>query len=460
MKAENQASYETLRPADLSDLENFTFGTAWDRQAGSGRSFAPSRSGFSDSTTKPQRRPAAHARSGAHRQEAASEQRPHRKPFVPAFAVSFLPDPKALDTLFAAIRKSRRVYRLFNIAQLVLQKPERLRVCLAPLSGVVLTEAGAEAPHYFYQSCLDGLPFESEEAVLDHVFKQHGAHFFKIETVSVEPPKGVFKTLARCSLSGKLLGPTNYHRYNEIIKQHHAQHFPKMPFFAFLEKIEKVHDEALISEWLESMRSEVHYELIEAGAAQPKVFRYTDEAMRYLADHEKNRIFEKKAQVRFSGAQIDAMPQGPMRDAIEAALSQQRKFPLETSKTIVPFLRQAHFYLFKEGDRKITYVSAIKRRRLDSDVQMSASVGPLLTVILNSKLTTRETLLADADGDTVAHEGRLSSLDWLISEGYVFEYEDGHLQALAPSAPRPNKTSAPAVDQEPTEEPPSSEDLL
>lgn len=460
MKTEDNQNVAPGGFVDLSELQSFSFKTAWrdspEVKKSSGpsgfRSFSESR----DSRGPKPDRTRKYTKTAESKQ--SSEPEAHKKrittPFVPVYAVSFLPEPRPFDVILSALKKSRRAYRLFSIAQLMLQKPERFRVRMAPLPAVPAgaPTAGSAPAACFYQCTLDGVPFDSEKAVIYHVFKAHASTFFKIETLTVDPPKGEFKSIARCPLTHKLLAPPSYHRYDAIVRHHYEQHCARLPWDRFLSKIEKVNDKDLIEQWLKSMTEETQFTLLGSSPDDKgSVFRSELDAIEYLALHKKDQLVQKKTSVEFSGSHIEAMQPGPMRYSVEAVLRQQRKFPLDVSRLLVPLLRQTHFYLFKSGERKITYVSGVKRKRLDAAVPLSSSVCELIAFIETTKNCTRELILASSLGAPVSPEGGATQkdpdlvskdLNWLISEGYVTEYEDGLMEVLSPLSPSPRQPSS------------------
>jgi hypothetical protein len=60
-------------------------------------------------------------------------------------------------------------------------------------------------------------------------------------------------------VTGELLGPPNYHRYSQMVQQHHAAKVSRMPFEAFRARIETVRDPEVVKEWLEKMKKVTRY---------------------------------------------------------------------------------------------------------------------------------------------------------------------------------------------------------
>jgi len=161
----------------------------------------------------------------------------------PYFAATFYPEDTSFNTLVQTIRKSCRTIELFEVARTVVAKSDRFVVVLARKQA---SEAGAQgmatsgAQTGFVISVPDGLPFENEEAALAHVLSKHLGNFFDTAEVVIDPPKGNFQVVNRCGVTGELLGPPNYHLYNQLVQQHYAAKVDRMPFEAFKARIESV----------------------------------------------------------------------------------------------------------------------------------------------------------------------------------------------------------------------------
>ena len=106
----------------------------------------------------------------------------------------------------------------------------------------------------FHISVPDGLPFESDEAAVAHVMANHLGTFFESAEVEVDPPKGNFQVINKCGVTGELLGPPNYHRYNQILQQHHAAKVARMPLDMYRNRIETIRDPEVVAQWLAKMK--------------------------------------------------------------------------------------------------------------------------------------------------------------------------------------------------------------
>ncbi|WP_309382500.1 hypothetical protein [Cerasicoccus frondis] len=295
-----------------------------------------------------------------------------RAPFKPIVDVAFYPEDAPFKALCHAMRSNCRTYELFEIARLILEKPERFVVVLHPKKD--------EGPQEFYISVPDGLPFSSEEQVIAHVLKHHIDKFVDTEEVEVEPPSGNFPVVNRCGVTGALIGPPNYHRYQALVTEHHALHVPNMPFEKFTSRIESVRDEEVVAQWIEQMRKETRYKLKTADELV-EGFDNLESLKFYLTSKRKAEIVRTTHQARFSGQQAESLPKGPLRDSIFGWREQQTRFPLETANNLRGRLRRMHFTIYKRGSKGASYVCAVKRKFRNSQTRLAESLQELIDFI-------------------------------------------------------------------------------
>lgn len=478
---------------DLTDLQNFNFATNWSEAPA-----APSRRGGGDRDSsgrrdsRPDRRPSrqrspeggAPRDGGGERREGApgrggppsggdrrerrpSQERRFERPPPPLwrdspFDVQVYPEDAILTTLTRAMRQSLRTYELFEIAGLVLEKPERFHI------NIRFKEGREEQPSVLYQSVPDGLPFSTEEGAVDHVLRNHVDKFFTVAQVEGEAPKGSFLFMARCNLTREFLCPPNFHRYQSILLQYHQDRFPDMPFEQFRNSVETVKDEEAVEKWLESMKIQTHYKV--AGQEDGEVFDSLELARTHLLKNNRENVVRVSKVVRLPGKQLENLTDPAMKPFIESAIDHQKRFPLDTANGLRGRLRRQDFFIYKKGARGVSYVCAAKRKFRQADQTFSDSVEGLIQfveandLIPASELAEKFLLLpVPAEGEEVQRspedEEKLkkTSIDlrWLLSEGYVTELSDGRLHAhpadSAKRAPAPQKEKKPDEKSEKVE---------
>ena len=414
----------------------------------------------------------------------------------PYFTATFYPEDTSFNTLVKTIRASCRTIELFEVARTVVGKTDRFVVVLGRKPAGDGAADGAQADKRpFYISVPDGLPFESEEAALAHVFSKHLANFFDTAEVEIDPPKGNFQVVNRCGVTGELLGPPNYHRYNQLVQQHHAAKVARMPFEAFRARIESVREPEAIQAWLDKMKKTTRYtwktpapkaeaapaapsetsgdtaaasdtsapseapaavppaEEPAAPAAAPAVtFDSFDDARTYAVTTAKEKLVRTVENARLHGKNLEVLPQGEIYRTIEGALERQRRFPLDTANALRGRLRREHFTIFKKGSKGVSYVCAVKRKFRVPGQVFSESIGSLISfieehpMIRASELPKKFLAIAPPVEATPGVEQVMSieqrekiarmqgDLVWLVREGFVTEFIDGALYAAPPMA--------------------------
>lgn len=463
---------------DLSSLlNNDAFGPDW----ASGKPGAQPRQAFKENSGRPERRArpprggdGGDRRRGAgrvpdRRQGGRRDSRPSR-PYEPEYNVQIQPNGQAYSALTKAMRDSSRTFELFEIANLFLSKPDRFTAKLFPKEG-----AGAELSS-FHVSVPDGIGFESEDAAVAHVLANHLSKFFEVEETELEPPKGTFNVVNRCSVTGVLLGPPNYHRYQHILQEHFAARITGMSFERFSSRVETVSEQEVIDQWVESMKKGCAYKDKKSG----KVFHHMEEARRHLIMEYKDRIVRAADTCRVDGKDLEKLPMGRVRRSVEAVLENLRKFPLEFANHLRGRLRRANFTIYKRGGRGgVTFVCAVRRQYRTAESNFSDAIQALLKFVEdNPDVTVQQVLATEAPLEEAAAASAKGQggaepevpvqyvgekpqsatlgqdLRWLVQYGFVTEYSDGRLFAppIRQEKPAPQKADAKAASSTPPAE--------
>jgi hypothetical protein len=313
------------------------------------------------------------------RGERGGERRPERRPerefFEPTIKVDIYPQDETFEALVKRLRSTVRTYQLFEIAHLLLEKPERFVV-------VVENKAkGGEKPQPLYFSVPGHLPFETEEAAINHVMANHLDLFFDVEEIEVEPPKGNFQMVNRCTVTGELLGPPNYHRYQEFLQRHYAARISGMSFDRFVSKVESVKGQESIDSWLDSMKKGARYTVKDRQEGELETVESLEAARFFLLQYRKDKVVGSAETIRFAGRDIERLQPGDIRRSVEAYVEQQLHFPLDSANNIRGRLRRHKFAVYKKGSKGVSFVCAVKRRFRDSKTVFTDSIRGLIEFI-------------------------------------------------------------------------------
>jgi hypothetical protein len=296
-------------------------------------------------------------------------------PFEPTVKVDLYPQDEAFEALINRLRSSARTYQLFDIAHLLLEKPDRYIVLVSPKPT-----KGSE-PAQLYYSVPGHLPFETEEDAVNFVISNHLDLFFEIEEIEVEPPKGNFQMVSRCTITGELLGPPNYHRYQEFLQRHYAARITGMSFERFTSKVEGVKEQEQIDAWLESMKKGARYTVKDRQEGEAESFETLEAARHFLLQHRKDQLVGSGESIRFAGRDIERLPKGNISRSVEAYVESQKHFPLDSANNIRGRLRRHKFAVYKKGSKGVSFVCAVKRKFRDSKTIFTDSISDLIDFI-------------------------------------------------------------------------------
>lgn len=301
--------------------------------------------------------------------------RPGHAVFNPTVKVDIYPQDEAFDALVKRLRSTVRTYQLFEIANLLLEKPERYVV-------VIENKAKAgEKPAPLFFAVPGHLPFETEEAAITHVLGNHLDLFFDIEEIEIEAPKGNFQMVNRCSVTGDLLGPPNYHLYQEALKRHYAAKITGMSFDRFVSKVEAVKEQESIDAWVESMKKGARYTLKDRQEGEPESFDSLESVRFFLLQNRKDKIVSSGETIRFAGRDIEHLPKGDIRRSVEVYVEQQLHFPLDSANNIRGRLRRHKFAVYKKGSKGVSFVCAVKRKFRDTKTVFTPSIQGLIEFV-------------------------------------------------------------------------------
>ena len=184
------------------------------------------------------------------RQDRQRRDRPHlvERP-LPPIAVKFLPRFSAFENVVVQIKSGSVGYSLFALARLFLEKATRHDVQLT---------APPESP--IFQLGENGAVSVDRQFLERNAFRFAQKDFYKTDITETEPLKGNFTNVARCRLSGTLLGPTNHHDYQRRLRNLYEQRFSRrMSFPDYQRQIQIVTDPAEIEKWKEDARKVTTY---------------------------------------------------------------------------------------------------------------------------------------------------------------------------------------------------------
>ena len=344
---------------------------------------------------------------------------PAPKPFEGT--VRFVPRQNVFENVVAQIKSGSVAYSLFVLARLFLEKAGRYEVRLA---------AKPEAP--LYRLGEEGEISVDREFLERNAFRFAQRDFYQVNVVESDPIKGNFSNVARCRLSGMLLGPTNHHAYQPQLRSLYEQRFSRrMSFPDYQRQIEIVSDPAVVERWKEEARKITTYTTLREET--PLTFSSGAETERHFRSHYFPALVRSVQDVTVGGTLSRSLPDRVLNRTIEQAWARETRSPSDVMQELASRFRQNGLHIFRHR-RGMLFVSPIRVRAF---VHEQAGVSPLVNAILEAVSATapinRKQLFETLTGDGASEDAEprrlalASDLRWLISEGYLIEFNDGSL---------------------------------
>ena len=395
---------------------------------------------------------------GDDRRDDRREQRPAPPAPLPEINVTFIPDEKGVEQLARQIRITGRAYPLFQIAQLILQKAERYSVQL----GVKKKTDGTVAQQLFV-CALDDSPWLAEDEAVEHVLKNHFATFYQAERTATEPPKGVYTFVAQCGLSGVILGPPNYHDYQNQLRKLHTEKFSRMPFNLFKARVKIVKDEAVVKKWIEEQSFTTEYNCL--NVAEPLKLASLEEVEKHFRATHKDSIIKPVESHTVAGLASRSLRSGGLQRLIRSEWEHQKYFPLVIATKLSQQFA-GHGLQFFKVNKTVTHVSVARPLFLEIETTpVSEDIKRIVDFINTHPKGTRRQLIESlaptpkqtvieipapvAEGEAPAkpkapeatpeQTAIIVDLHWLVHQGHVLEFADGKLETAKKPLPRPPK---------------------
>ena len=305
---------------------------------------------------------------------------------MPEVNIRLVPEAKGVEHLARQIRMTGRAYPLFDIAQMILQKPERH----GALFSVKKQPDGTVAQPLFVCGLDDSL-WLSEDEVVAHVLKQHFNTFYQAERTATEPPKGTYTFVAQCGLSGTIFGPPNYHDYQNRVRALHAQRFARMPFEAYKARIKIVRDEEVVKQWVEDQSWKTEYVCL--NVPEPLKLGSREAVERHFRETHAATIIKSVESHTLSGQACRNLRCRELARLARQAVDDQRRFPLQLATTLSQQFA-SHGLQFFKVNKIFTHVSVARPHYLDVEASpVSESIKRIVEFINQHPQCTRRQLI-------------------------------------------------------------------
>lgn len=349
------------------------------------------------------------------------QNRPPQATPTPSVTVRFLPYSPVFKNVVAQIKSGSVAYSLFALARLFLEKPVGYEVHVT---------AKAESP--LFQLGENGTVSVDREFLERNSFRFAQRDFYQMDVVETDPIKGNFSNVARCRLSGTLLGPTNYHNYQPQLRNLYEQRFSRrMSFTDYERQIEIVSDSQLVERWKDEARKITTYTTLRDTTSLK--FSSALEAERHFRSHYLPGLVHGVGEATIGGELSRRLPDRMLNRTIEQAWMRETRSPSNMMQELANLFRQNGLHVFRHR-RGMLFITPIRPRTFAYEqAGVSSSVNAILEALASAPRSTGKQLFERLIGDSANEHAEArslalaSDLRWLINEGYVIEFNDGSL---------------------------------
>ena len=379
---------------------------------------------------------------------------------LPEINIALMPDDKGVDSLSRQIKMSGRSFPLFDIAQMILQKPERQQVRFS-----VRKKPDGQPVQPLFLCAVDDTLWLSEAEAVNHVLEKHFGMFYQAEKTPTDPPKGTYTFVAQCGMSGVILGPPNYHDYQNQLRRLHAERFSRMPFEVFKARVKIVKEEAVVKKWLEDQSTKTEYLCLNVAEASKLPDREAVE--KHFREVHLANIIKPVEQHTLSGAASRQLRSPGLQRLVRHAWEEQKRFPLQIA-TVLSQQFAGHGLQFFKVNKTVTHVSVARPHFLDMEATPVSDQVKRIVEFINAKPRTNRKQLVEtlsptppaapipvmapsAEGTPAVEAPKaptqseptpeqasiIGDLHWLIHQGHVIEFANGVLETAKKPLPRP-----------------------
>ncbi len=334
------------------------------------------------------------------------------------------------------ITKEKRAYPLKIVADTFLSNPDYCEIRIESLRS-------ADSPSFYHcRKCR--IAAMNLDTIRKHAMNAHFDDYFDRSEEDCEPPSGQFSCVAKCGLSGILLGAPNHHSYAETVREIRQTRFSHMSEEEYRSHIEMVKDPAVVEQWkAQCSKRTIYYDKKDSGRKN---------GMRRLgAESLFNtsivpQLIQETQRTVFAASLVKTMEDKDLCISIRQAGRREVHRPFTMVSALRTAFRKRGLFMFKAGRGEI-YITGVKPAYLNPS-QAVESISNVLLYLKAHPGCTRERMVAemlpDKTMDSPEASELLKPLNWLIERGHIIQFFDGSLGVpLAQETTAP--CSAPAV---------------
>ena len=402
------------------------------------RSFGPRSDGPRDprrDDRRDDRRSPRNDRQGSYR----SEQAPQPEFIIPApgIRVQVEPNADAIHLIAKEVVHVARVYSLFDIAKTLMSQRERFH-------GIFTVDASK--PEIYHGHRDNSLWLTKEEAVNHFWTSDWRGDLYEEEEVEIDGPSGNFQVVAKCGLSGVLLGPPNYHAYQSTIRQVHREKFPTMPFDRYAARIVTERNEEAVQAWLHTMKTKLRWRPV--GQEEAVWLEDRKEVEQHFLHNRFPEMYVATRRIEIPAITPARFISPSILIHLKKAAMHAANHPAIIIPTICTLLEKEHLPVFKKQGK--LFGGPSRPHPIPDETNFSERPSKIVDWMREHPETKLSKLWNGVlpEGEKDPTQEWLADLFWLLSQGHILLFADDTLiLPLRRPAPAPEAPAKKAVKQ-------------
>ena len=394
---------DSSEPIDLSSIEDFEIEPSWVK-------------GKQDSSSYKDvpRKQKGHARQKTSKEKFRENKRQNNsfteRKIVTSYDFQILPQINILEKIKKEMRKTGVSYALSNICETISSNNERF---------IVKARFKNDSEKSFIKTKIDQKIFSSVNEAIDHLLKRRFEECFTKELDIEDKPKN-FVYAYKCSKTNVLLPPNNYHRYDEMVKQHIFLHGIRENYDKFVKTLVKVEDEGEIKAWLENTLIIYKFKFQNGDNTW---YKGIDQLRSKLLRDLPSSFFEKEKIIKVCGSEIKNLNPS-IYEQFKQYFGFKQNWINSLFTSCLVNLKKSNFFIFKYTEKKHTYACAYKRNKPD-EKQLTERVQKILKFLKETKENKKSQIIRNKRLEDLDPKIILVELKWMVKEGYITEFADG-----------------------------------
>ena len=323
--------------------------------------------------------------------------------------LKILPETKALGTIIRKLQQDFHAYKLKDLAYFFLDNPESILL-------KITTKDGSR----FHQCKACGFASSKQEDVVEHIVSAHLGDYYDVKEIDCEPPKGNFSCVAKCGLSGVLLGPPNHHDFGATVKEMIRTRYPGMSEAEYRSRIEMVRDAEAIEEWRKgAVKKTVFFAKGAGEGAEP---RTREQAEAEFRRNVLSSMLDEPKNLMITADQAMKSPLKPLQWAAKDALEAERRAPYNMCFALRGAFHHRKMHFFRANDaRGPEFVTGLELKEFDA-AHAIPELAKVANFIAENPCQPKQVIAPDAESE--------KQLMWLATTGHVVAFTNGVFSAV------------------------------